>query len=84
MVGWFNFTAGCFYGCFNLSMVGQRQTNRHRQRKRQADRQTERKRDKSIHRLTNRQTDSETEKDNDGWLVVSILWMVASIDGCLH
>ena len=68
MVGWFNFAVGCFYGYLILWMVGKRQKNLQTQKKRQADRQTER----------------ETERKNDGWLVGSILWMVASADGCFY
>ena len=68
MVGWFNFAAGCFYGCLILWMVGKRQKNLQTQRKRQVDRQTER----------------EIERKNDAWLVGSILWMVASTDGCFY
>ena len=92
MIGWFNFTAGYFYGCLKPWMVGQRHTNRQAKRKRQTNRQTEwqtnrqREKEKQIDtqtdRKTGRQTDKQSiERKNDGWFVSSILWMVSSING---
>ena len=88
MIVCLNFTASCFCGCLLLWMVGQRQINR--QRKRQIDTQRGRLTDRQWEREGNIYTDwqigreTETERNNDGWLVVSILLIVASIDGCFY
>ena len=73
--------------CFYEWLDRDRQRNRYRERDKQTDRekQTNREKERQIDTQTDRQRNREIERKNNGCcLIDSILWIVASIDGCFY